>query len=91
MRWMRIRDGKSRLKHTPLFLPDFRGLSNNYFLLLNWLRYRLLMRRNEREPGEKGTGALGKHSRRTTNYAYALPTEKRKATFSTIPHVCLPQ
>ena len=75
MRWMRIRDGKSRLnlKHSPLFLPDFRGLSNNYFLLLNWLRSRLLKRRYEREPGEKETGALGKHSRRTTNHAYDLP------------------
>lgn len=73
MRLMRIRDGKSRLKHSPLFLPDFRGLSNNYFLLLNWLRSRLLTRRNEREPGEKETGALEKHSRRTTNYAYTLP------------------
>ena len=64
MRWMRIRDGKSRLnlKHSPLFLPDFRGLSNNYFLLLNWLRSRLLTRHSEREPGEKETGALGKHS-----------------------------
>ena len=75
MRWMRIRDGKSRLnlKHSPLFLPDFRGLSNNYFLLLNWLRSRLLTTHNEREPGEKETGALGKHSRRTTNHAYDLP------------------
>ena len=73
MRWMRIRDGKSRLKHSPLFLPDFRGLSNNNFLLLNWLRPRLLTRRYEREPGEKETGALGKHSRRTKNHAYAPP------------------
>ena len=30
-------------------------------------------RRNEREPGEKETGALGKHSRRATNHAHALP------------------
>ena len=42
------------------FVPSyFRGLSKNYFLLLNWLRSRLLTRRNEREPGEKETGALG--------------------------------
>ena len=47
--------------------------SNNYFLLLNWLRSRLLTTHNEREPGEKETGALGKHSRRTTNHAYDLP------------------
>ena len=40
----------------------------------SWLRSRLLTKRYKREPREKETGALGKHSRRTTNHAYALPS-----------------